>query len=105
MTELKETITAYAVESSLFQLPSALAWLQEFDAEERGEFLQEILASLAVATTTGRWNQVAEVVDAWQETAYERADPDLQARLESARRELAEGEAHSWKTVKEELAL
>jgi hypothetical protein len=105
MTEVKEITTAYVVESSLFQLPSALAWLQAFDAEERGEFLQEVLASLAAATTTGRWNQIAEVLDAWKETAYERADPDLQARLEAARRELAEGEAHSWETVKEELAL
>ncbi len=105
MTEIKETTTMYAAGSCLFQFPPALAWLREFDHEEQSEFLQEVLASLASAMISGQWGQVVEVVDAWKETACERADPDLQARLESARRELAEGKAHPWKTVEEELSL
>ena len=110
MSEVKETQVAYAVESFLSPLlpvrfPHALAWLQEFDAEEQSDFFQELLAVIAAAMTTGHWNQIAQVVDEWKETAWERADPELQARLRTARQELAEGRAMPWEEAKLELGL
>ncbi len=111
MSELKEARVEYVVTPAIlpdvsgWSLPPAFAWLARFDAGERMTFFQELLVALAAAGKSRRWQQVTDLIDAWQETAAERTDAALQQRLSAARRELVAGGGYSWEETRRELGM
>lgn len=61
-----------------------LAWLAEFDEEDRGEALSELRDALALAVTHHDPEPLREVLHAWQTTAATMRDPLRRAVLSSA---------------------
>jgi uncharacterized protein YfaQ (DUF2300 family) len=110
MAKLKEVRAQYQVlhppqVGVTWAWPDTLAWLGAFDADEQAVFIKDLVTTVASASKNGRWKQVADLLDAWKETANERNDRDLQQRLRDARHELAAGGGYSWDEVRRDLAM
>ncbi len=80
-------------------------WLQHFDDTEKIEFLFELFGAVRKAQNKSDWQQVAELVEEWKETANINADTYVLESIEQAEKEFGEGEGISWKELKKELNL
>ncbi|MGQ9627658.1 MAG: hypothetical protein ACUVV0_12240 [Anaerolineae bacterium] len=78
----------------LISIPPAFSWLAHLEEEEQTEFYQELFMAVASAWENGKWEDVAETIEDWRETALERADIELQKTLAEARQELVAGKGH-----------
>lgn len=80
-------------------------WVKCFTDGEREELLEELIGSIAAASSSGDWSQVQEVIDAWEETAEILADEQLMAEIREAEEQSESGEIISWETAKKKLGL
>ncbi len=77
-------------------LLSIYPWVQYLSDEECDDFFEE-LSNSAKDSGAG----VAEVIDAWRETAEILADPETMADIAESEKQLANGEGVSWDRVKQ----
>ena len=80
-------------------------WLGYFADDERAELLDELLGSIAAASSDGNWLQVREVIQPWKETAEILSDEQLMTEIRTSEEQSRSGETISWETVKNELGL
>lgn len=70
---MREVVTA--------ALPEAFPWVTFLSAEEVGEFVDELVATLRAAESIDNPAPVAQVIESWRHTAEVLADPELAAVL------------------------
>ncbi len=86
MPELKETRATYLTETFTIprvtvHLPSGLIWLKHLSNKDQTMFSRELMETVLLAGTQGKWDTVAQLLDDWQATAEICADPELHAVL------------------------
>jgi hypothetical protein len=55
---------------SVFPVPVHFDWLRHLDAGGVSTFFVELLDAIQQSSKTGRWDEVENMISAWEETAY-----------------------------------
>ena len=66
---------------SVLPVPIRFEWLRHLDAKGVTTFFVELLETIWDCQEAGEWEKLAQLLSAWEETAYLMQDPVLVARI------------------------